>query len=123
MSRILVVDDESAVRDLVALVLGEHHEVVAAPDADAALDQLHETTFDVVILDYALPGTTGDEVGYAIRLDYPDTRVLALSANASTFERDGWADIYLDKLEIVQLPDAVEELLGGRQGGPPAGTR
>lgn len=58
--RILVVDDEAAIRDLLtkALTLAEY-EVETAPDGRAALDRLRVQDYDLVIADLKMPGIDG----------------------------------------------------------------
>ncbi|HEX9269740.1 MAG TPA: response regulator [Candidatus Limnocylindria bacterium] len=60
--RILLVEDDQAIRDIVALALeGEGHEVAAASDGAGALDRVAGATFDVIVLDLRLPGMDGRE--------------------------------------------------------------
>lgn len=63
MARILVVDDSEDLRGLYAfLLLGEGHELMLATEGVDAVNKLLRCDFDVVLLDYALPGMTGLEV-------------------------------------------------------------
>jgi CheY-like chemotaxis protein/anti-sigma regulatory factor (Ser/Thr protein kinase) len=58
--RILVVDDEPAIRSIVTRVLERDHEVVTAASGDAAREILeNDPRFDVVICDLMMPGMTG----------------------------------------------------------------
>ena len=60
--RVLVVDDEPAIRGSLSGVLqDEGYEVDAAPDGESGLSRLNEQTFDVVLLDVWLPGIDGME--------------------------------------------------------------
>lgn len=61
---VLVVDDETAVRELVRLNLEmDGHRVVAeASDGEQALEALETADPDVMVLDMMMPGTAGDEV-------------------------------------------------------------
>lgn len=62
-ARILVVEDDPVLRDLVARNLQvRHHEVSLAADAQTALDYLRTTSFDLIILDINLPDQTGWEI-------------------------------------------------------------
>ncbi|TVS10429.1 MAG: sigma-54-dependent Fis family transcriptional regulator [Wenzhouxiangella sp.] len=59
-ARILVVDDEPDIRELIADILGdEGHEVVAAADAAAAREQRRSQTPDLILLDVWMPDTDG----------------------------------------------------------------
>ena len=82
--RILIVDDEPALRKMVRLTLDESHEVFEAEDGARALEAVRNGgPFDVVLLDQKMPGLTGVEVLPEIRLLAPDTRVVMLTAHAS----------------------------------------
>lgn len=104
VSRILVVDDDPGVRDLLATTLRlEGHEVVAVADGATALERLRTETVDVVLLDRRLPGMDGLEVLAAIRADpeltlVPVVLVTALDDPDATVEGlDRGADDYVTK--------------------------
>src|SRR5689334_15142688 len=60
MARILVVEDEPAIRELLVLVLGdEGHAVLAAPDGQAALAILRRQPVDLVVTDAMMPRLDG----------------------------------------------------------------
>ena len=62
-SRILIVDDTAANRDLLApRLLREGHEIETAENAAAALDRLVGVNFDLILLDLILPGMDGFEL-------------------------------------------------------------
>jgi CheY-like chemotaxis protein len=66
--RILVVDDDPLVRDSVSLKLSvDGHVVETAINAKAALDVFKKGKFDLVILDYEMPGMNGNELAVAIK--------------------------------------------------------
>ncbi len=68
MSRILIVDDESSIRQsLAALLARDGYEAAAVPDADAALRELASSSYDVVLTDIIMPRATGLELLEAIR--------------------------------------------------------
>lgn len=82
LGRILVVDDEEPVRD----VLCEYFEsqgfgVEAAPDGEAALAALGRLRPDLVLLDVRMPGIDGVEVLRRIRRADPDVPVIMVTAN------------------------------------------
>lgn len=58
-SRILVVDDEQAVRDLLVKILGPHYKVDVAPDGASAIEQLRAREYDLLITDLKMPGMDG----------------------------------------------------------------
>ena len=62
-ARILVVDDEESIRDLLRLVLtGEGYSVVTANDGEEAIEHLKAQRFDLVITDLVMPRVNGVEV-------------------------------------------------------------
>lgn len=67
-SRILVVDDEREIVELVsALLEGEGCAVIPCYDGDEALRQIEQASFDLAVLDVMLPGHDGFELCRAIR--------------------------------------------------------
>ncbi len=56
--KILLVDDEEVVRDVIAFFCAQEHEVEVTP-RDRALRLVREQEFDLVITDHAMPGMTG----------------------------------------------------------------
>jgi len=62
MANILVVDDEPRLRQVLAMFLKQHgHTVAEAESGERALSEIHLQTFDVVVLDVAMPGIGGVE--------------------------------------------------------------
>jgi excisionase family DNA binding protein len=58
--RVLVVDDEPNIREMLRKTLSiEKYDVETAPDADAALARLRDTSFDLLIADLKMPGMDG----------------------------------------------------------------
>jgi PAS domain S-box-containing protein len=75
-ARVLVVDDEKEVRDILTSVLsGDGHVVVACEDGDGAIACLDGDTFDLVITDLGMPGLSGWDVARAVKELRPGTPV------------------------------------------------
>jgi two-component system response regulator MprA len=108
--RILVVDDEPAVRSSIARVLEQAgYEVSQAADGRQALHSVALERPDAVVLDVLMPGLDGIEVTRGLRANRDLTPVLLLTARGEVADRvrglDAGADDYLSK------PFALEELL------------
>jgi two-component system response regulator MprA len=108
--RILVVDDEPAVRDAVDRALRlDGHDVTLAEDGRAALDAVAAAPPDALVLDLLMPHVDGLEVCRRLRAAGDRTPVLVLTARDAISDRvrglDAGADDYLVK------PFALEELL------------
>jgi len=109
---VLVVEDETHIRELVSLHLRLEELVpVEAPDGESGLAQARSRRFDLIILDLMLPGLDGVTVCRAIRRDSPnaDTPILMLTARREESDKvlglDSGADDYLTK------PFGIRELL------------
>jgi two-component system response regulator MprA len=109
MARVLVVDDEPAVRRALERALRlDSYEVALAADGEEALDALATHPADAVILDIAMPRLDGLEVCRRMRQGGDKTPVLMLTARDAIDDRvtglDAGADDYLVK------PFALREL-------------
>ncbi|MBL9088928.1 MAG: sigma-54-dependent Fis family transcriptional regulator [Planctomycetia bacterium] len=85
--KILIVDDESAIRDSLGLILRyEHHDVLTAPEGKTALALVEaHPDIDLVFLDIKMPGRDGlDVLGDLLKVR-PDAAVIVISGHA-TFE-------------------------------------
>ena len=89
MSRILVVDDEPRIVDVVRAYLErEGHAVQVAHDGDAALAAARATPPDLIVLDVMLPGRTGFDVLRALRAEPdPGPAVILLTARDDVIDR------------------------------------
>lgn len=108
--RLLIVEDSPALADsLRATLAGEGHACDHAADGPAALRFLAAHDYDLLVLDWMLPGLDGLGVLRALRASRAPTRVLMLSARDTVADRvtalDAGADDYLVK------PFALDELL------------
>lgn len=109
--RILVVDDDDAIREATAdflVLLG--HTVEVAEDGRVALEHLGKATFDIVILDWLMPRLDGRATLLAIRERHPDLPVLIVSGFIP--DRD-WLHAELERgaSEFLRKPYQQGELL------------
>ncbi len=80
-ARILVVDDEPSIRDLLVRLLSKSgYTVRVAETGEAALATLAGETFDAVVVDKNLPGITGLDVVRAVEDRHPNTVSIMMTA-------------------------------------------
>ena len=86
MSRkILIVDDETSMREFLSILLGrEGYAVETAADAESALALLAERSFDLIISDVKMPGLDGIALLQRVKRSWPDTAVLMITAYSTT---------------------------------------
>ena len=104
---ILLVDDDSAVREVTASILRDlGHVVIDVGSGGAALDLLdHNAQIELVILDFAMPGMNGMEVARQVRTKSPARPVIFVTGYAET---SALGDI--DETQIVRKPFIGNEL-------------
>ena len=118
--RILVVDDEAAIRETVGYALrGEGYEVSDAADGEEALEVARSNGFDVLILDLMLPKLSGVEVCRRLRAE-SDVPILLLTAKDAEVDRvlglEAGADDYVTKpFSMAELVSRVRAILRRRQ--------
>jgi two-component system response regulator PilR (NtrC family) len=84
VEKILVVDDEQSMRDVLSIMLKRAgYAVTAASDGDEAIAHLGKEIFDLVITDLKMPKVGGLDVLKAVKASSPDTVVLVITAFAS----------------------------------------
>lgn len=107
MARILAVDDERAILDALARVLGrDGHEVVRAADP-TAVPGMDLSRFDLVLCDVMMPGLDGFELVRQIRPDF-DGPIVFLTARVA--EEDAVAGYGLGADDYVRKPFGAAEL-------------
>lgn len=80
--RVLVIDDDEAVRRLLADVLGMHEFIVcAAQNGLFALDILEKEDFDIIITDYSMPEIDGITLTRMMRSRCPHSFIIGISAD------------------------------------------
>ena len=120
--RILVVEDEKRIADFLGRGLeSAGYAVDLAPDGRSALDLVHTTEYDLIVLDLGLPDLDGMEVLQKIRNRKASPPVLILSARGAVDDRvkglEQGADDYLTKpFAFVELLARVRVLM--RRGQP-----
>ncbi len=121
MARILVIDDEAAIRGLLRDMLeSEGHLVVEASDGAVAMKQWREPQaqpFDLVITDILMPEKDGLEVIREIRRLSPKTKVIAISGGSPQVHVR-FLDIanHLGAYRTIEKPFSLHDLLDAVNG-------
>ena len=109
MTRVLVVDDEDAIRDAVAYVLrSDGNEVEVAPNGADAVGAVEDGSFDLVVLDVMLPDISGVEVARRVRAQ-SDVPIIMLTARSS--ETDLVVGFEAGADDYVAKPFSAHELV------------
>jgi response regulator RpfG family c-di-GMP phosphodiesterase len=120
-TKILIVDDDTSVRDVIAVLLGEEgYACTAVASAEAALELTRCADFPLVISDVRMPGKDGFWLLERLRDLHPDTAVVMLTAFGDTEAaveclRNGAADYLLKPPKVTELIRAIERALGRRR--------
>src|SRR5919106_4250307 len=121
-TRVLVADDEAAVRAFLAGIVGTAEElelVAAAADAAEAVELTGVHRPDVAVIDVNMPGGGGPHATREIRLRSPNTRVLALSASQDheavmEMPRSGALGYVVKGAPVTEILDGIREAARGR---------
>lgn len=122
MKRILVVDDEEHISDLISDCLkSDGYEVMCVNNGLLAYNSLRESKYDLLITDIVMPDMDGLELIKKSKNLYPDIKIIAISAGGDLIEPDVYlnpaktfgADHRLNKpFELDDLMSKVSELVG-----------
>jgi CheY-like chemotaxis protein len=112
--RILLIDDNEAVLDVVALLLlREGHTILTACDGDQALARLEAgEPVDLVLADFDLPGISGLDVVHSVRRRWPGIRVGIITGMIHELPRQREPlDLLLTKpVNLYELREAIRRL-------------
>lgn len=112
MSRVLVVEDEAHIRDLIVLHLGlEGLETVAVGDGQDALARAGAEGFDLIILDLMLPHVDGLAICRAVRREGPNQDVPILMLTARREESDKVLGLESGADDYLAKPFGIRELV------------
>jgi CheY-like chemotaxis protein len=120
MTKVLIVDDTRASRDLIRAILkGFPFEILEASHGEEALEQIRKEQPDLVLLDIEMPVLDGFSVVHRIREDarLADLPVVAVTALALEGDREkalaaGFSDYVSKPVQGSLLREKVKELLG-----------
>lgn len=106
----MIVDDHKDVREVLSRRVQEagHILVGCATNGPEALLAGVDQDPDVVVLDYMMPGMTGEEVAREMRERLTDVKIVACSGVAKS--KPYWADAYVDKNQLEELGEVIDSV-------------
>ena len=110
--RILVVDDDAVISELIAMTLAEHgFETRCATEGREALHLVEREVPDVALLDVHLPDISGYQICHRLREDFGDTIGIMLISGERKESFDRAAGMLLGADDYLAKPFVLEELL------------
>jgi len=124
MFTVLVVEDDNAIREMLTTYLtSKNYDVIEAADGKQALEQLHKSTLDILLLDWMLPDIDGVDLIPQIRemSVHKELPILMLTARAEEADKitglDVGADDYMTKpVSLKELDARIRALIRRSQG-------
>lgn len=113
MARILVAEDDDAIREFVVRALSEDgHELTAAADGASALDALsrRDGNFDLLLTDVKMPKMDGIALALATGRHHPDVPIMLMTGYADQRERAHGLDALVH--DVIAKPFSVEQIKG-----------
>lgn len=111
-SRILVVEDEVAIRDMLSFVLEQHgYETLEADNYQAALNYLHEPYPDLILLDWMFPGGSGIQLLKYLKQDEILRQIPVVMLTARGEEEDKVRGLENGADDYVTKPFSPKELM------------
>lgn len=121
---VLITDDHKMVRDGLRMMLhsmqcGLHFNITEAVSGTDAIYRINRQSFDLLIIDYQMPGFSGAETVFRIRRFKPDLKILALSnydelAYIQTMLDAGVNGFVLKSIEPAEMLQAITSILAGK---------
>ena len=116
MATLLIVDDDSLIRDTLHELFSESHECHTADRAEQALAYLDVETYDVVLTDIAMPELSGRELLKHIQANHPATPVIVISglsneADARALMDLGAFEYFAKPFKLEHIEDAVDRAI------------
>lgn len=110
MARVLVVEDEEAVRDYVCRVLSMHgHSILTANDGAEAVEQMNSHHFDLLVSDIAMPVMDGISLALKVRASRPHVPIILMTGYANERQRAHNLSLLIEGL--ISKPFTMDQLL------------
>jgi len=113
MAKILIAEDDDAIRELVMRALDEDgHDLTGAADGAEALDVLSrdDGEFDLLLTDVKMPVLDGIALALAAGRDHPDVAIMLMTGYADQRERAHGLDALVH--DVINKPFSVEQIKG-----------
>ncbi len=117
MARVLIAEDDAAVREFVSRALSHGgHEVATANDGLEALGVLDDETFDLLVTDIVMPNLDGIALALKVAKEYPAMPVLLMTGYAAERQRAHNLDVLIHDVitkpfTLRQICEAADEAL------------
>ena len=117
MATLLIVDDDTLIRDTLHELLSQTHECHTADRAEQALAYLEMERYDVVLTDINMPGLSGHDLLTHIRNTHPHTQVIVISGipvedTAKVFDQLGAFAYFGKPFDLDEVEEAVNRAIG-----------
>lgn len=122
MKRILIIDDDTQLRQMLRQLLERQgHEVADAPDGKEAIKLHKQFPADLIITDIIMPEKEGVETIIELMQDFPDVKIVAISGGSRAIDAQdclsyvkqlGVEHTFTKPFEHAELLDAINDLLG-----------
>ena len=112
--RILIAEDEKAVRTLLVEALRTYeHEIDAVENGVEAISQVEKRLYDLVITDYIMPKMDGLELTRRVKARCPSTPILIVTGNGpmDEFLKSGATACVMKPFNIAELQNMVKTIL------------
>jgi len=115
-SRVLIVDDEREITEILSDLFSDRHECRMAGSAEEALERLRESEFELVVSDITMPGMSGLEMLPQVKSLSPQTVVVMISGmqtveSAIDALRLGAFDYLMKPFDLRQVEAVVKRAL------------
>ncbi len=120
MATLLIVDDDTLIRDTLHELLSVSHECHTADRAEQALAYLDIETYDAVITDISMPGLSGREILKHIQAKHPATPVIVISGmsdetHARELTEMGAFAYFAKPFKLEEIEQAVTKAIARHQ--------